>query len=196
MWGLCGLSLLSWKRFWIRAIISTGFKILFYRISMKSCTTLQITGERTSLSLYSKLDLGWCLWCGDLQLRLMRCLTFSALSSLRWHFTAPALFWHSFMTSRYWQSWPAPGTRQDSPRSPGIHVQVHHNPTIIEDHKTIFTMARQLVTMLVTAGPVMCAISVLAWYSREIYLATAQALWNKLQSLLSTPLVKYSHRSG
>lgn len=164
---------------------------------MKSCSTLQITGERTSLSLYSKLDLGWCLWRGDLQLLLTRCLTFSALSSLRWYFTAPALFWHSFMTSsRHWQSWPAPGTSQDSPRSPEIQVKLHHNPTIIKDHKTIFTMARQLVTMLVTASLATCAISVLAWCSRGIRLATVQALWNKLQLLLSTPLIKHSHWSG
>lgn len=133
MWDLCGLSLLSWKRFWIRAIISTGFKILFYRINMKSCSILQITGEKTSLSLYSKLDLYWCLWHEDLQLLLTRYLPFSAPMPLRWHFTAPLFFWHSLVTlSCHRQSWPAPGMRHDSLRSPGILVKVHHNPTIIK----------------------------------------------------------------
>lgn len=130
-------------------------------------------------------DMGTCTSCCA---RRSAGRTFNALTSLTWNFTAPALFWHSFIAlSCHRQPWPAPGTRQDTPRSPGIQVKTQHNPTKIEDHKTIFTMARQLVMMLVTAGPVTCAISILAWYWREIYLATVQALWNKLQLLMSTP---------
>lgn len=191
MWDLCGLSLLSRRKIWFRATISTGFKT-----SIKSCSTLQIIGESTGLSLYSKLDLGWCLWHGDLQPLLKRHLPFRALT-LRWHFAAPAFFWHSLMTlSHDRQSWPAPGTRQKSPQSPGIQVEVPHNPTIIEDHKMIFTMAKQFVTMLVRAGPVPCAISILAWHSSQIHLAAVQAAWNKLQLLMSTQTVKYSHWSA
>lgn len=196
MWDLCGLSLLSWRKFWIRAIISTGFKILFYRIIMKNCSTLQITGKTTNLRLYSKLDLGWCPRHGDLQPLLTRYLPFRAPAP--WEdILQPQPFsgtasWHYYVIGNLDQHQSLAGLPQ-VPRNRWRYTTIQLQSKTIRQFSQ---MARQFVTMLIKAGTVTCAISVLAWHSREIYLETVQAVWNKLQLLMSTPIVKYSHWSG
>lgn len=166
IWDLCWLSLLSWRKFWIRATVSTGSKILLYSRDEDLLYSLIYCGEN-KLQAVQQTGTGLVSVIQGLAtpIEVVSALPFT--DTLWWQFAACQ---HYLVTSSLVQH-----QAGSSCVSRNLGASTLQSATIIEDTK-IFTMIRWFVTKLVTAGPVTCAINVFTWHLSQTQLATVQAM--------------------